>query len=57
LQRPEENVRYASIRALGQVATPAARKALDAAADSHPDAGTRRRARAELRKLSRTNGD
>jgi hypothetical protein len=50
LARPEEKVRYASIRALGRIATPPALQALREAAESHPDPATRRRARAELRK-------
>jgi len=43
-------LRMASIRALGQIATPEAREVLEDAASSHPDPDTRRRARAEVAK-------
>jgi hypothetical protein len=45
-------VRMAAIRGLGRIAAPAALRVLEAAAASHPDAATRRRAAAELRRLS-----
>jgi hypothetical protein len=50
LEHGDGRVRYASIRALGRIATPAATAALRETAASHPDAATRRRASAELRK-------
>jgi len=43
-------VRLAAIRGLGRIADPAARRALVEAARAHPDAATRRRAAAEIRK-------
>jgi hypothetical protein len=49
LERPEARVRMASIRALGRIGTPAARNALEAAAESHADSAIRRRAAAEVR--------
>lgn len=48
----DSRLRMASIRGLGRIATPSARDALQEAADSHPDEGTRRRARAEVVLLS-----
>jgi HEAT repeats len=50
LARGPEKVRNAAIRGLGRIATPDAERVLAAAAADHPDAGTRRRARAELDK-------
>jgi hypothetical protein len=45
-----EAVRLAAIRGLGRIGSPEARSALEQAAESHLDAATQRRARAELRK-------
>jgi hypothetical protein len=53
LEDPESRVRMAAIRGLGRVATNSARQALEAAAASHPDAATRRRAAAEVTRLTR----
>jgi hypothetical protein len=50
LSHPSPSVRSAAIRALGRSASPEAARALESAARSHPDADTRRRAAAELRK-------
>jgi hypothetical protein len=47
----DSRLRMASIRGLGRIATPSARKVLEEAAASHPDAGTRRRARAEAARM------
>lgn len=47
----DSRLRMASIRGLGRIATPSARRVLEEAAASHPDAGTRRRARAEAARL------
>ena len=47
----DSRLRMASIRGLGRIATPSARKLLEEVAASHPDAGTRRRARAEAARL------
>jgi HEAT repeat protein len=47
-------VRGAAIRGLGGVATPGAREALAKAAASHPDAATRRRAGAEVKRIDRS---
>jgi hypothetical protein len=44
------NVRLSAIRALGKIGSPAARDALEQAAESHPEPATKRRALAELRK-------
>jgi hypothetical protein len=52
LAEGDSRQRMAAIRGLGRVATPAALRALAAAADSHPDAATRRRAGAEVKVLS-----
>ena len=49
----ESRVRMAAIRALGRVATPAAKQVLVKTAAAHPDAATRRRAAAEVRVLER----
>jgi HEAT repeat protein len=51
LASPDPRLRMASIRGLGRVATPSARRALEEAAASHSDADTRRRARAEAVQL------
>jgi len=51
LSKGEERLRMASIRGLGRIATSSARKALEEAANSHPDPATRRRARAEVKLL------
>jgi len=51
LARESESVRMSAIRGLGRIATPEAERALETAASSHPDPETRRRARAEVRKL------
>jgi hypothetical protein len=48
LAGPSPRLRMAAIRALGRLATPAARAALAGAAATHPDPATRRRAEAEL---------
>lgn len=50
LSGPSARVRMAAIRGLGRIAAPDALRVLEAAAASHPDAATRRRAAAELRK-------
>jgi HEAT repeat protein len=50
LSNASPTVRTAAIRGLGKIATPGARRALEAAASSHPDPKTRRRAQAEVRK-------
>jgi len=50
LTHEQAPVRSAAIRALGQIGTPEARSTLAAAARSHPDPATRRRAGAELHK-------
>jgi len=55
LAHTDSRVRYAAIRALGRVATPAALRALRETAEAHADEATRRRARAELRKRSQTS--
>ena len=47
----DSRLRMASIRGLGRIATPSARRVLEEAAASHPDPGTRRRARAEAGRL------
>jgi hypothetical protein len=47
------SLRMASIRGLGRIATPEARKLLADAAASHPDPQTRRRARAEVSLLDK----
>jgi hypothetical protein len=52
LARDDVRLRMAAIRGLGGMATPAARAALEEAAASHPDPATRRRARAEVRRLA-----
>ena len=52
----ESRVRMAAIRALGRVATPAAKQVLMKTAADHPDAATRRRAAAEVRLLERHTG-
>jgi hypothetical protein len=49
LTNGKSRVRNAAIRGLGQIGGPEARKALENAAERHPDADTRRRARAKLR--------
>jgi len=54
LAHASPTVRNAAIRGLGRIAGPEARKVLQEAADGHPDAATRRRAGAELRKRSAT---
>ncbi len=51
LAQGAEPVRRAAIRGLGSIATPEAERVLEAAAASHADPATRRRARAELSKL------
>jgi hypothetical protein len=48
LDAADSSVRMAAIRGLGRIATPEARKVLETTARSHPDAATRRRARAEV---------
>jgi hypothetical protein len=53
LEDPESRVRMAAIRGLGRIATDGARQVLEAAAASHPDAATRRRAAAEVKLLMR----
>lgn len=53
LDRAEPRVRMAAIRALGRIGTSEARNALEAAAGSHDDPATRRRAAAEVRRLER----
>ena len=50
LARPEPRVRSAAVRGLERIPGPASRAALEAAARDHPDAATRRRAEAALRK-------
>jgi hypothetical protein len=50
----DARVRGAAIRGLGGVATPGAREALAKAAASHPDAATRRRAGAEVKRIDRS---
>ena len=49
----DERLRMAAIRGLGGIATPAARRALEDTAGSHPDPATRRRAGAEASRLAR----
>jgi hypothetical protein len=49
LTNGEPRLRNAAIRALGQIGGPEADKALEQAAETHPDPATRRRARAKLR--------
>ena len=49
LMNGEPRLRNAAIRGLGQIGGPEARKALEHAAETHPDAATRRRARAKMR--------
>jgi hypothetical protein len=51
LANGDSRLRMASIRGLGRIATPSARSVLEEAAASHPDAATRRRARAEAVRL------
>jgi hypothetical protein len=51
LARTEPSVRMAAIRALSAIGTPSAREVLAAAADSHADPATRRRAAAAVRSL------
>ncbi|MBT8469528.1 MAG: HEAT repeat domain-containing protein [Deltaproteobacteria bacterium] len=53
LESDESRVRMAAIRGLGRVATPRARQVLVNTAAAHPDAATRRRARAEAQLLDR----
>jgi hypothetical protein len=53
LESDDARLRMAAIRGLGRIATPAAREILESAAASHPDAETRRRARAEASLLMR----
>jgi hypothetical protein len=53
LSHDSPKVRMAAIRGLGQIQAPEARQALEAAAASHPDPATKRRARAEVRKRDR----
>jgi HEAT repeats len=48
-------LRMAAIRGLGRIATPAAARALEFAAEFHPDPATRRRARAERIVLARAH--
>jgi HEAT repeat protein len=52
LERSEPRVRMAAIRGLGGIGTPEARAVLDAAASSHADPATRRRAAAEAALLA-----
>jgi len=47
LASPSPRLRMAAIRGLGRIATPAAERKLELAAEFHPDPPTRRRARAE----------
>lgn len=56
LASDHSSLRLASIRGLGRIATPEARKLLARAAASHPDPATRRRARAEVRVLDDARG-
>jgi hypothetical protein len=51
LSKGDARLRMAAIRGLGRIATARARRALEEAADSHPDPATRRRARAEVKLL------
>jgi len=51
LQSDATRVRMSAIRALGRIGTPAARNALEIAAQNHEDVATRRRAAAEIRTL------
>jgi hypothetical protein len=53
LDNADARLRMAAIRGLGRIATPAARAALESAATSHADPGTRRRSRAEANLLAR----
>ncbi|MBW2384844.1 MAG: HEAT repeat domain-containing protein [Deltaproteobacteria bacterium] len=53
LQSDQPRVRMAAIRSLGLIATPAAKDALEAAAGTHEDSATRRRAAAEVRNQTR----
>lgn len=53
LASDDSRVRMAAIRGLGRVATPRARQVLMKTAAGHPDASTRRRARAEVQLLDR----
>lgn len=57
LSRGDAKVRTAAIRGLGRIGTPAADRALEEAAKSHDDPGTRRRARSELDKRARAAGN
>jgi hypothetical protein len=50
LRHEQPRVRMAAIRSLGRIGTPAARDALEAAAGTHEDSATRRRAAAEVRR-------
>ena len=52
----EPRVRAAAIRGLGEVATASAREALAKVAASHPDADTRRRAGAEMKRIAPAAG-
>jgi hypothetical protein len=56
LASDHSSLRLASIRGLGRIATPEARKLLAQAAASHPDPATRRRARAEVIVLDGARG-
>jgi hypothetical protein len=53
LLKGEPRLRMASIRGLGVIGTPDARRALEQAAGSHADPATRRRAAAEAKRLTR----
>ena len=52
LMKGKPRLRSAAIRGLGQIDGPNAHKALEQAAQTHPDAATRNRARAELRSVA-----
>ncbi len=54
LSHDVDKVRFAAIRSLGRIRTPTADRALNGAADTHPDSATRRRARSELEKRKRS---
>jgi hypothetical protein len=49
----QARVRMAAIRGIGRIATPEAKRTLAEAAESHPEARTRRRAAAEIVRLDR----
>jgi HEAT repeat protein len=55
LEGPQPALRMAAIRGLGGIATPEAKRVLEATARSHRDAATRRRARAEVVLIERVS--